>query len=109
MPKKRKTLKQKINKDLKRHVGPEITPPALSTPMQVTQVIKQETITTGTFTLPTLTDKQSSLSNSAKQGIEAVTVSTSEYGYLPTDLLRTAVISGAIIITEIFIRFFFVH
>lgn len=104
MPKKRKTRKQKILTDHKKQVVSEMTLPATSAPMQSTEKIKQESITTGTFTLPTITEHKPHTTKN-----QPIIVSISEYGYLPTDLLRTAVLSGAIIITELLIRFTFVH
>lgn len=104
MPKKRKTRKQKISLDQKRQTVHEITP-SVTTPQKIeTQKTEQETMTSGvTFALPITTHE------TQRQKVEAVTVSSNEYGYLGNDLMRTALLTSAIIFAELLIRLFFVH
>jgi hypothetical protein len=96
MPKKRKTLQHKILADQKRSV------PSSS---QITA--EQEQAMPGvTFSLPT---SHGAVQKVTKPYQEAITIATSEYGYLANDLMRTALLTVAIVITELLIRFFIVH
>ena len=108
MPKKRKTRKQKIIHDQRVYAVHE-TPPLMTSPQKNETLPKeQEAIAPDmTFTLPTSTNKATVTSKRTKT--ETVTVSSSEYGYIGNDLIRTALLTGAIVLTELLIRLFFVR
>jgi hypothetical protein len=109
MPKKRKTKKQKILHDNKRQTVPEVVSPLPSSSQKETQESAQQTVTPATFSLPVASEKPHTAPEKAKTTTPAVTVSTTEYGYLSTDLMKTALLTGAIVFAELLIRLFFVH
>ncbi|HWY79874.1 MAG TPA: hypothetical protein VNW29_05965 [Candidatus Sulfotelmatobacter sp.] len=109
MPKKRKTRKQKIQTAQKKDMALEIEP--LDTPSQKieTQSPTQKTATTDmTFSFST-TPKKPATPKSTQQMSNPVAISTSEYGYLLKDLMKTAIVTGAIVIAELLIRLFYLH
>ncbi|SRR6266568_632666 len=109
MPKKRKTRKEKILLDNKRQVVQEPAPSVVSSSKKQTPRTEQETEKIETFSLPTAMDKIHTAPEKAKQSIQSITISTNEYGYLATDLMKTALLTGAIVFAELLIRLFFVH
>jgi hypothetical protein len=109
MPKRRKTRKEKLLHDQKRQTVHESSTSVVSSPEIETQMQKQETVTPGmTFSLPE-TQKPPQTPQKAKQPIQTITVSQNEYSYLSNDLMRTALLTGAIVFAELFIKLFIVH
>ncbi len=106
MPKKRKTKKQKILLDNKRQVVQEPAPSVVSSSKNETPQTEQETEKTETFSLPIVMDKTHTIPEKAKQSPLAVTISTNEYGYLATDLMKTTLLTGAIVFAELLIKLF---
>jgi hypothetical protein len=111
MPKKRKTRNQKISSEKKRQIDHETVVSVDSSSSKTTQSTQQETATQEvTFSLPTnyhatqTTQKEKKITSSV-----TTSISTSEYGYLGKDLMRTALLSGAIVIAELLIRLFYTH
>ena len=110
MPKKRKTRKEKILNDKKSRVVPESTSPIASSPQNETQQQKQEPVSAGmTFSLPQIKNETSKVPQKTKQSSGTITVSTSDYGYLSNDLMRTALLTGAIVFAELIIKLFIVR
>ena len=109
MPKTRKTRKQKMQHDQKKVTVHDMTPSGISSPKTETPVTKQTSESTGTYSLPTAETKPQTTTTKAKDITPVVTVSSSEYGYLSNDLMRTALLTGAIVFAELLIRLFVVH
>jgi len=109
MPKKRKTRKQKISVEQKRHTVQNTIESTESTQTIVAHTSQQNREVQGvTFSLPNTI--QTNLKNTIKPSNHTIKIiSTSEYGYLANDLTRTALLCIAIVITEILIRLFYVH
>jgi hypothetical protein len=77
---------------------------------KTTQSIQQETATQGmTFSLPTNYHATQIAQKEKKTTVVTASISTSEYGYLGKDLMRTTLLSGAIVIAELLIRLFYTH
>jgi len=107
MPKKRKTRKQKILLDTKRHMVSE-TPSVSSSQKKETPQKKQNTIMPGaTFSLSTVATDKLSSPKKTSTNTSSVIISTQEYTYLGNDMIKTAIVTGAIVIAEIVIRFLF--
>jgi hypothetical protein len=109
MPKKRKTRKEKILNGQKRQVIQNITPSMEVSQRSTTPLAQQSAPTQGmTFSLPS-----SYSHNNAKKEIvspvKTTIISTADYGYLGKDLIRTILISGAIVLAELLIRLFYLH
>lgn len=108
MPKKRKTRKQKMLTEQKKQAVHETVPlvdlseknaaPATQLPASAQQI---------TFSLPKHYNNQTEHAKERKPAAAAVAISTSEYGYIGKDLMRTALLSGAIVIAEILIKMWF--
>jgi hypothetical protein len=111
MPKRRKTRKDKMLLDQKRQTVHESTPSVVSSPQTETHQQKEESVATGsmTFSLPETQHKTSEVAQKPKAVTETITVSTNEYGYLSNDLMRTALLTGAIVFAELVIKLFIVH
>jgi len=110
MPKKRKTRKQKISIDQKRQVVDEVSPFNESSPNNSTPLTQQEAVPQGmTFSLPTHFHPNQTIQKGRKITSESVVISTTDYGYLANDLIKTALLSVTIVIAEILIRLFYVH
>ena len=108
MPKKRKTRKEKLHHDQKRQTVHESSASVVSS--SKTEAQKQESITPGmTFSLPETQKQSTQTPPKTKQSAEPITIAHSEYGYLSNDLMRTALLTGAIIFAELFIKLFIVH
>ena len=105
MPKTRKTRKQKIHHDQKRSAVHDMTPSSVSSSPTQTHQTEQTPVTTGTYSLPTAETKPPTAHAKTRE----VTISTTEYGYLSNDLMRTALLTGAIVLAELVIRLFIVH
>ena len=104
MPKKRKTLKQKIQTEQKQHTVSETSVPTVST-QHNTQVV-QDVPTQTTFSLPT---EHLATKTIKKPLQETITVATVEYDYLGKDLVKTALLTGAIVLAELVIKLFIMH
>lgn len=103
MPKKRKTRKQKISLEQKRQeVHETVSPVDSSTPSS-----HQTIATTEAFSLPT--NYHQSTQKERTTVAQPTTISTGEYGYLGKDLMKSAVLSGSIVIAELLIRLFYSH
>ena len=110
MPKKRRTRKQKILVDQKKHMVHEPEPVDTSSQKVESQTAAQNTATPDiTFSLPTTTSTKQPTPRAAKPAVQTVSVLTTEYGYLGKDLVKTALLTGAIIIAELLIRFLYLH
>jgi len=109
MPKKRKTKKEKMHLDQKKQTVQKVTEPVASSPKSETQE-RQESSTTGmTFSLPETQQKITQTSQKEKSSPQTISISTNEYGYLSNDLMRTALLTGAIVFAELVIKLFIVH
>ena len=110
MPKKRKTRKEKLQHDQKRQPVHSETKSIISSPKKETQQQKQEAQTSGmTFSLPAKQQEAPKVTPPTKQSSTPISISHSEYGYLSNDLMRTALLTGAIVFAELFIKLFIVH
>ena len=109
MPKTRKTRKQKMQRDQKRPTVHDMTPPEVSSSRTQTHQAEQTPVATETYSLSTNETKTPTVTAKAKETASKVTVSTTEYGYLSNDLMRTALLTGAIVLAELVIRMFVVH
>ncbi len=108
MPKKRKTREQKILAQEKRQAVQETAPSIVSSQKNDRQPTSTQTLMQGaTFSLPAITPDNQSNQRKTKQSVTTIAIATEEYSYLGTDLLKTAIVTGAIAITEIIIRFLF--
>jgi hypothetical protein len=107
MPKKRKTRKEKMLKDQKRQVVHETPHPVISSEKKETQKEQQTTSQNITFSLSTANTTVQSAPKKTKPATTATVISTDEYGYLGVDLLKTAIVTSAVVITEIVIRILF--
>lgn len=96
MPKKRKTRKQKLLLNTKRNVVNETSSAEQNTAML-----------DATFSLSALPTDQLATPKKTSNNSSSVTISTQEYTYLGNDMLKTTIVTGAIIITELAIRFLF--
>ena len=102
MPKKRKTRKEKIVTDQKRQVVHQNESSIIPSSKNETHGTG-ENIQTVTFSLPTVQEKKPA----TKPASQAVTISTNEYGYLTTDLMRTALLTISIVLAELVIKVVF--
>ncbi|HVA96618.1 MAG TPA: hypothetical protein VND99_03105 [Candidatus Acidoferrales bacterium] len=108
MPKKRKTRKQKIHIDQKKQVVHEQAPSVAVSQKKKTPSTEQQSPMPGvTFSLSASNAPKQTASIISKPRSSAVAISTEEYGYLGIDLMKTAIVTGAIVITEIIIRILF--
>jgi hypothetical protein len=107
MPKKRNTRKHKISIEQKRHAVHEASTSSVVSTSVTAQTNQQAKVPSGmTFSLPT--NLQRANGTTKKPAITVTTaISTENYGYLTNDLLRTAILSGAIVIAELLIKIFF--
>ena len=113
MPKKRKTRKEKILTDQKKPIvqGIESTTTshnAMNIPSSPAKMQKADIQDGPTFSLPSsyiAKHEQPKTTISSR----AVVISTNEYTYLAKDLKKTALLTGAIFIIEILLRFFYLH
>jgi hypothetical protein len=109
MPKTRKTRKQKIQHDQKKPAVHDMTPSEVSSSRSQAHQTEQTPVATETYSLPTNETKTPTATVKAKETPLKVTVSTTEYGYLSNDLMRTALLTGAIVFAELVIRMFVVR
>ena len=109
MPKKRKTRKQKVLIDQKRQTVYQTPAVIISQKEETPQSSQATAMSEVTFSLSqTAAVKDSSqMQTKPKALTKTVVVSTEGYGYLGIDLLKTAIVTGAIAITEIIIRILF--
>ena len=100
MPKKRKTREQKI---LTEHKRQTVNQPVLSN-VSIQKDNSQQVNSRGaTFSFsPVLAGKIT-----PRKAEPTITISTNEYSYLSIDLLKTALVTCAIVIAEIVIRMVF--
>jgi hypothetical protein len=107
MPKKRKTKKEKLQKDHKRQVVHQAQPSVISSE-QLGKHTDQQIPTQGmTFSIPTSNTEVQSAPRKTKPTQTTTVISTEEYGYLGVDLLKTAIVTCAVVITEVIIRILF--
>ena len=108
MPKKRKTRKQKILNEQKRQVVHETLPSVELSEKQAAPLAQQPITTQGlTFSLPTNYNTAHSVQKEKKPVAASVVISTNEYGYIGKDLMRTALLSAAIVLAEMLIKMWF--
>lgn len=112
MPKKKKSLKQKKQTDLRRQVVQEVTRSSVTTlnnPSSKESVQEPQTVTQSTtFTLPTTHTKAHARPIATPVSQSAtITINTSEYNYLGKDLLKTGFLTVFIVVAEFVIKFFF--
>ncbi len=88
MPKKKRTLKQKIQADLRHHAE---TPPIKTHSNEQTYSVENVTIPPVAKPLQTTIRKA---------------IITNDYGYLRADLLKTTILTGFIVFIELSIQFF---
>jgi len=104
MPKKRKTRQQKILTEQKRQVIHKDEPSVISSSQNSHQ---EQAAPTLTFSLPSSHENKPAPQRAVKPHNEAITISTGEYGYLANDLMRTALLTGAIVLTELLVKILF--
>jgi len=97
MPKKRKTRQQKISTDQRRS---EVSLSPISAP-------QEQASPSVTFSLPASQKDKPVVQKAIQPQRETVTISIGEYGYLANDLMRTALLTGAIVLTELLIKILF--
>ncbi|HSX09105.1 MAG TPA: hypothetical protein VLF93_03055 [Candidatus Saccharimonadales bacterium] len=107
MPKKRKTRKQKILSEQKRVTVHEVTPSTESHSVSTHDHHESTAVHGTTFSLPT--NYTQTHKTPEKKSSETAAISTNDYGYLGNDLIRTALLSGAIVIAELLIRLVYIH
>jgi hypothetical protein len=107
MPKKRKTRKEKILHDQKEKTVHQVAPPVVSSPKNVAHPQAETTVTSATFSLPITKEKISAKPEKIKETPQTITIATNDYGYLSTDLMRTALLTGAIVFAELLIKILF--
>lgn len=98
MPKKKKTRKEKILSDQRRqtHQAAGTSPSVTSTPRGMNDLLTSDQPNT---TVAFATPKSTSTAQHA--------ISTIDYKYLPGDLMKTAILTGSIIVIELVIKFIF--
>jgi hypothetical protein len=107
MPKKRKTRKQKIQFDQKRQAVHEIPPVIASQKNDTRSSPQTSTVPDVAFSLPRATEEKKSAPETVTSKETVVTVPADDYGYLGIDLAKTAIVTCAIVVTEIVIRILF--
>ncbi|MBA3723901.1 MAG: hypothetical protein H0W89_03320 [Candidatus Levybacteria bacterium] len=110
MPKQKKTLKQKMQTDVRRQASPSLSRHSETAPIsretKTPNPVEQAPI--GTFSLPTpYTKKQTKLRAipHAHSPVSSAAINTNDYAYLRGDLLKTVIITSAIIIIETLVYF----
>jgi|ERR1700722_3848171 len=107
MPKKRKTRKEKILTGQKKQVVQNITPSIELSQRDSTPRTQQSTMSQEmTFSLPTHY-KHSNEKRETVSPAKTVAISTADYSYLGKDLIRTTLISSAVILAELLIKIWF--
>jgi hypothetical protein len=108
MPKKRKTRKAKILTDRKKQVIHETPVSVISSEKKGARQANQQVPMQGmTFSLSTTNTEGQPASRKTQPVAKTTVISTDEYGYLGIDLLKTAIVTAAIVVTEIVIRILF--
>ncbi len=106
MPKKKRTRQQKIQTDVKRQSPSPRT--HVTSSAAVTREVKESrneaSEALGTFSLPQKYLQQAATATHVPP--KAVAITTSEYGYLRGDLLKTTLLTFGIIALELVIHFF---
>ena len=92
MPKKRKTREQKIHSEHKKET--------------VHQTVSSHLSSEATFSLSSLSTEKPIIKKTLTQPT-VIAVETDGYNYLQTDLLKTTIITCAIVITEIVVKILF--
>jgi len=106
MPKKRKTRKEKLLHDQKRQTVHESTSSVVVSPKTETEQ-KQESVTPAmTFSLSATQEQPA---KTPQKKATTISISTDEYAYLSNDLMRTALLTVAIVFAELVIKLFIVH
>lgn len=112
MPKKRKTRKEKIQREHKRQVTQDVAPSISPSPTEHVHSTQEAAMPQMTFSLPETPETQQKAPIHTKPAAPkpvVTAISTDEYDYLGKDLVRTALLTGAIVFAELLIRLFFVH
>jgi hypothetical protein len=112
MPKKKKTLKQKMQTDQRRQSDPKVlTSPNASNntlPTASGHVERPTETASGMFSLPTDYSKKNKETVATRTAqASAITISTNEYSYLGKDLLKTGFLTIIIVLAELVIKFVF--
>ncbi len=105
MPKKKRTRKQKIQTS-QRHVDHDVA--VTNEPLQQDnqESPRQENAVSGvSFSLPTSYTHKKQPSTIPTTHTTTATITTNDYGYLRKDLLKTGLLTVAIVVTECLIRF----
>lgn len=97
MPKKKKTLKQKLQTDKRRQLT------------TVSADHTEESVTSPTFSLPqdyikTTSAKRTTIKHTPTQ---VTNIQTHEYKYLRRDLIKTSMLTTSIVVLEIILRYVF--
>lgn len=101
MPKKRKTRKEKMYVDQKRQIPLDVS---VSTSQKNDTSLPQKE---QTFSLPISHSILALAQNERAHKITVGPISTESYNYLGRDLIRTALLTGAIVLAEMLIRILF--
>ncbi len=112
MPKKKKTLKQKMQADQRRQGNPKVVT-SLITPEHLQATASEHAqrspeTQSGMFALPTdYSKKHKEAMRSTITPASTITISTNEYDYLSKDLLKTGFVTIVIVLAELMIKFVF--
>lgn len=107
MPKKRKTRKQKLLTTQKKQEAHIIESGAALSQQEEPKLASPETGIT--FSLPAVPGIKSPSRKKSEPARQTVTIETTEYAYLGKDLLKTAIVTGIIVLVELLIRMFYLH
>ncbi|MGH7203897.1 MAG: hypothetical protein ACREHC_05630 [Candidatus Levyibacteriota bacterium] len=112
MPKKKKTLKQKMQADQLRQGNPKVvTSPPTPEPLHAAasgQEQRSPETQSGMFSLPTdYSKKHKETVKPHSMPVSTIAISTNEYSYLSKDLLKTGFLTIIIVLAELVIKFVF--
>jgi hypothetical protein len=103
MPKKKKTLKQKMQADQRRDVTKSVTTSHEPSPSTAANPAASGV----SFSIPAAHTKKHNERPVAQPRTTAIAIDTNEYTYLSKDLIKTSVLSLLIVVAELAIKFFF--
>lgn len=106
MPKKKKTLKQKLKTEQRHQVS------TLDRNSEEASSVENHASSESvgqTFSLPQsyLNSRQSGKRNTSQTSVQTTAIETHEYKYLGMDLLKTFLLTSSIVIVELILRFVF--
>lgn len=104
MPKKKKTLKQKMQADQRRQPTTAVRTSSENSPQTIPQ--PAHTSASTSFSLPTTHAKKHRESREQAR-TTAIAIDTNEYAYLSKDILKTTLLTSLIVIAELVMKFFF--